>query len=189
MSCAEEAQAIEKVLAPLRGVEAIEFDLLRGVVLIRHRPEGPQAQDLIRAIESQGFQASPVLGTPRVEVEEAPWWRWLPLWASGAALLGGLVLYLLVGHGPARWAYLAAVLIGLPPIALRGMRAVRRLRLDMHVLMSVAITSAVLIGEWFEAATLAFLFSLSLWLEGFSLGRVRRAIRSLVDLSPRMARV
>ena len=58
------------------------------------------------------------------------------------------------------------------------------LRPDMNLLMSVAVIGAVLIGEWFEGATVAFLFSFSLLLESWSVGRARRAIASLMDLSP-----
>ena len=48
---------------------------------------------------------------------------------------------------------------------------------------------AALIGEWMEAATVAFLFSLSLLLESWSVSRARRAIGDLLDLAPRQARV
>jgi len=57
----------------------------------------------------------------------------------------------------------------------------------MNLLMSVAVLGAALIGEWFEGATVAFLFSISLLLESWSIGRARRAIASLMDLSPPIA--
>jgi Cd2+/Zn2+-exporting ATPase len=47
---------------------------------------------------------------------------------------------------------------------------------------------AIAIGGWFEAATVAFLFALALLLEAWSVGRARRAIKALVDLSPPTAR-
>ena len=51
--------------------------------------------------------------------------------------------------------------------------------------MMVAVAGAVGIGEWFEAATVAFLFALSLALESWSVGRARRAVAALLDLAPR----
>ena len=63
------------------------------------------------------------------------------------------------------------------------------LRPDMNLLMLIAVAGAVAIGEWFEAATVAFLFALSLALEGWSVGRARRAVSALLDLAPPMVRV
>ncbi len=50
--------------------------------------------------------------------------------------------------------------------------------------MVIAVTGAIVIGEWFEAATVTFLFALSLTLESWSIGRARRAIAALLDLTP-----
>jgi Cd2+/Zn2+-exporting ATPase len=54
--------------------------------------------------------------------------------------------------------------------------------------MLVAVVGAIAIGEWFEAATVAFLFALALLLASWSVGRARRAIKALVDLSLPTAR-
>ncbi|MGH7676202.1 MAG: heavy metal translocating P-type ATPase [Gemmatimonadales bacterium] len=68
-----------------------------------------------------------------------------------------------------------------------GLRAARTLRLDMNFLMSAAIVGAILIGEPFEAATLAFLFSLAELLERYAVDRGRRSIEELVKLAPERA--
>lgn len=68
-----------------------------------------------------------------------------------------------------------------------GLRAVRTLRLDMNFLMSAAIVAAILIGEPFEAATLAFLFSFAELLERYAVDRGRRSIAKLVELAPEKA--
>jgi len=64
-----------------------------------------------------------------------------------------------------------------------------RLRPDMNLLMTVAVSGAVAIGEWSEAATVAFLFAVSLALESWSVGRARRAIAALMDLAPLTVRI
>ncbi|HMU61204.1 MAG TPA: cation-translocating P-type ATPase [Gemmatimonadales bacterium] len=68
-----------------------------------------------------------------------------------------------------------------------GLRAIRTLRLDMNFLMSVAIVAAVLIGEPFEAASLAFLFSTAELLERYAVDRGRRSITLLLELAPEQA--
>jgi len=67
--------------------------------------------------------------------------------------------------------------------------AVRDLSLDMNFLMTIAVIGAAGIGEWAEGATVAFLFSLAGLLESLSMERARKAIRSLMELSPKEALV
>ncbi|HEY1080824.1 MAG TPA: heavy metal translocating P-type ATPase [Prosthecobacter sp.] len=67
--------------------------------------------------------------------------------------------------------------------------ALRKLRLDMNVLMTVAVIGAWLVGEHAEGASVVFLFALSELLESWSVGRARRAIASLLKLTPQTALV
>lgn len=67
--------------------------------------------------------------------------------------------------------------------------ALRKLRLDMNVLMTVAVTGAWIVGEGAEGAAVVFLFALSELLESWSVGRARRAIASLLKLAPQTALV
>ncbi len=69
----------------------------------------------------------------------------------------------------------------------KAVRSLRGRRLDIHVLMTLAIGGALAIGAWDEAATVAFLFGLSEALEALSLERARRAVRSLLDIAPQSA--
>lgn len=59
----------------------------------------------------------------------------------------------------------------------------------MNLLMAIAVIGAVAIGEWFEAAVVAFLFALSLALESWSVGRARRAVEALLAIAPPTAHV
>jgi Cd2+/Zn2+-exporting ATPase len=59
----------------------------------------------------------------------------------------------------------------------------------MNLLMVIAIAGAIVINEFLEAATVAFLFAVSLALESWSVGRARRAIAALMSISPNTARV
>lgn len=85
--------------------------------------------------------------------------------------------------------YGAAIISGGWFIAPKGLTALRRLSPDINLLMTVAVIGATLIGQWSEAAVVTFLFSLSEFLESWSEGRARRAIQSLLELSPPTALV
>ena len=73
-------------------------------------------------------------------------------------------------------------------VAPKAFSSLKRLRPDMNLLMTVAVIGACILGEWFEGATVAWLFALALLLEKWSVGRARRAIEALLDLAPPTAR-
>jgi Cd2+/Zn2+-exporting ATPase len=59
----------------------------------------------------------------------------------------------------------------------------------MNALMSIAVTGAMLIGQWPEAAMVMFLFALAEVIEAKSLDRARNAVRELMNLTPETATV
>jgi Cd2+/Zn2+-exporting ATPase len=85
--------------------------------------------------------------------------------------------------------YLGAIVAGAWYVAPKAWASVRSLRPDMNLLMTLAVAGAVGIGEWFEGATVAFLFALSLALEAWSVGRARRAVAALLALAPPTVRL
>jgi Cd2+/Zn2+-exporting ATPase len=112
---------------------------------------------------------------------------------AGAAfvLLASACLLDLVSVAPS-WTsplFLAAVLAGSVFPAQRAWASLRRGALDINALMVIAVTGAVLIGEWEEAAMVVFLFAVAQWLESRSVERARAAIRRLLDLTPAEARI
>lgn len=114
------------------------------------------------------------------------------LWAAGvvAAWISGTpdrAAWLALRLDPAGLLYTAAAMVGGWNFAGAGLRAARTLKLDMNFLMTAAIIGALLIGEPFEAATLAFLFSLAELLERFAVDRGRQSITRLVELAPEQA--
>src|SRR3546814_11296368 len=82
-----------------------------------------------------------------------------------------------------------AILFGVWLVAPKAWSSARRFSPDMNLLMVVAVAGAIGLGEFFEAATVAFFFSLSLYLKSWSVGRARTALSAILDLSPPPARV
>jgi len=119
---------------------------------------------------------------------------------SGALLALGLVLSLLTldptllvlfgrTFALSTVLYLASVFFGAYHFARKGLYALKTLSLGINFLMSLAILGAIVIEEYVEAASLAFLFSLAELLEEFSVARARQSLRELIKLAPREARV
>ncbi len=127
---------------------------------------------------------------------------------SGVALLGGLALWLLkldpvllslggrpltptvllylVAAGLGSWSFLGE---GLRKVFLLLRLKLRLTELGIDSLISLAIVGAIAIGEYVEAASLAFLFSLAELLERYAVDRARNSLRELMKLAPPTARV
>ena len=67
-------------------------------------------------------------------------------------------------------------------IAPKALKSLKSFLPDMNLLMAVAVIGASILGDWFEAATVAWLFAVSLLLESWSVGRARHAIEKLMDI-------
>jgi len=85
--------------------------------------------------------------------------------------------------------YLAAVGLSGSYAVRGGIRAIAERRLGIDALMTIAIVGAVVIGQFFEAASLAFLYSVAELLENYAIDRARNSLRALMELAPHQATV
>ena len=99
---------------------------------------------------------------------------------SGALLVAGL----LAAGGAADVLFVAALAVGGWTFIPEAVRNLPEGRLGVGTLMTIAAIGAVLLGELSEAASLAFLFSISEALEGYAMARTRRGLRALLSLVP-----
>ena len=107
-----------------------------------------------------------------------------------SGLLTGAGLVMKWTGVPELWqmiAFAVATLAGGALVFPAAWKAILKRKLDMNVLMTVAVIGAWIIGEHAEAAAVVFLFALSEWLESLSADRARNAIRSLMSLAPETA--
>jgi cation transport ATPase len=100
------------------------------------------------------------------------------------------LLYMIGGN----WHYLeylalVSVALGIPKIALKAIATLRRFQFDTNCMMLFATLGAIALQDYTEAAAVAFLFSLSEWLESLSTARARNALSSIAKLRPERARV
>ncbi len=188
MDCPTEQTLIEERLGKLAGVERLEFNLINRILGVWHRL--PSTTPIESAISALGMQAEPLTGEakPAQEPHKKAWW---PLALSGVAALGAEILHF-AALAPewvvAAVALLAILLCGLSTYK-KGWIALKNRNLNINALMSIAVTGAVLIGQWPEAAMVMFLFAVAELIEAKSLDRARNAIRSLMDLTPERATV
>ncbi len=210
LDCAEEVAVLRRELGPLvGGADNLAFDVLNGRMTVLAEAPPVSVDQIRRAVRQTGMAAvewRPEEKGARDKGDRRQQQVWFTS-LSGLFVVAGFAVHiwlaaglaeaiqLLAGHNgksvplPEMIAYGLAIVFGIRFVIVKAWYAARGLRPDMNLLMTVAIAGAIVIGEWFEAATVAFLFALSLTLESWSVGRARRAIAALVDLAPPMVRL
>lgn len=196
MDCAEEVGLLKRELVPLVGEDSLGFDLLNRKLSVDASDSNTTPSDIEAAIKRSGLTAVLWQDTPTA-ISQSFWsqhQRTILTATSGFfALPGYVVEFTATAPVSAMWLtvakafYAISILAGCGMVFPKAWRSLVLLRPDMNLLMTVAVSGAMLIGEWSEGATVAFLFSLSLLLESWSVGRARNAISKLMDLSPPMA--
>ncbi|MES2913487.1 MAG: heavy metal translocating P-type ATPase [Pseudomonadota bacterium] len=105
-----------------------------------------------------------------------------------AALLAAAWAAELVVPQVGRWAFIAACLIGVAPVAQRAFAALRVGQpFTIESLMTIAAVGALFIDAAEEAALVVFLFAVGEVLEGVAAGKARDGIRALANLVPKTA--
>lgn len=81
----------------------------------------------------------------------------------------------------------AIAVIGGLPLIVRAAGALRFKIISIELLVSIAVVSAIAIGEYSEAGIVVWLFSIGDFLEAVTLKKTRKSIQELVDLAPKTA--
>ncbi len=209
LDCAEEVAVLKRAVGPLVGGDHfLDFDVLNGKMTIQECCAPIDAALIRDTVSKTGMRATPWdQYVKRTQSGQAgPFWSRhgrLCLAALSGLCIGAGFLVHSIEHGfvdafshdhdhgyplASKIAYLGAFVAGAWFIAPKAIYSIRSLRPDMNLLMVVAAIGAMIIGEWMEAASVAFLFAVALLLESWSVGRARRAINTLLSLSPAKAR-
>ena len=200
MDCPSCVEKVTGSLDNVDGVVSCEASPTRGVVEVVHGGDVTM-EEITQAVESVGY----TVGTDESVEDETGILRGregVRILLSGVFLASGIATKLLLSGSPVAYGFTVSDLLFLSAVALGGKEILRggyysakSLSLDMDFLMASAILSAVtaslITGEslYFEAATLAVLFSVAELLEEYSVDRTRDSLRELMELSPDEATV
>jgi Cd2+/Zn2+-exporting ATPase len=211
MDCAEEVAILKREVGPLvGGSERLAFDILNGHMTVLAGESAVSSQAVIEAVGRTGMRAA-VWDETEKRTAEGTFWqrndRTVLTTCSGLLLLSAVIVHAAVSksvweslglvddHGgpdvplATKALFALSALAGLWVVLPKAWFALVRRRPDMNLLMTIAVFGAIAIGEWFEAATVGFLFSVSLALESWSVSRARRAVAALMELTPSTARL
>lgn len=208
LDCAEEVSILNQVVGPeVGGQEYLAFDVINARMTVRDGGANLSSDKILELVATTGMTAKPwdakdASADQAAHLKKQKLFTMLSggFWAAGFLYhlvetgIGGAI-GIFSGHGKSAMPlveaalFAAAILFGVWLVAPKAWSSARRFSPDMNLLMVVAVAGAIGLGEFFEAATVAFFFSLSLYLESWSVGRARNAVSALLDLAPPTARV
>lgn len=189
MDCPTEEALIRKKLGGMATVQTMEFNLMQRVLTVVHEPSSLEA--VLDAVRSLGFQPEIPDASGQMPdaptVPKQPWWPLalacvLAVAAEAADWMG------LPGWVAALLAVAAVLACGLTTYR-KGWVAIRNGNLNINALMSIAVTGALLLQQWPEAAMVMVLFTIAEMIEARSLDRARNAIEGLLELAPDTATI
>lgn len=184
MDCPTEEGLIQKKLGQMPEVIRLEFNLMQRVLTVVHTPDA--LPKVVSAIKELGFD--PELANDQGKFTAAPVEKKQSITVLVIAGLFALAAEMSGWFDLPSWLTIAAsvVAIALSGISTykKGLVAVKNLNLNINALMSIAVTGALIIGHWPEAAMVMVLFTLAELIEARSLERARNAIGELMQLAP-----
>ena len=197
MDCADCAVKLQSALRRERGVRAADVNFGAATLTVVIDPSEIDLAAVYTAVRRLGYDTlerqaceaavrpgGPAAAGPDEERRFLPRERRAQLIVvSGLLVVAGFAAQV-VAPAMAPWFFVLAMIAGGAYVARAAFFSLRARQVDMNVLMTLAALGAVAIGEWAEAALVVFLFGLGTALQVATLERTRRAIRSLMELTP-----
>lgn len=185
LDCGDCAAKLEKKLAATPGVRLATVNFGAGKLTVEHTLSDAAIMQLVEQAGYKAEREDKAISTPK---GKAAWWK-NP--RSIATMVSGVLLLVATA---AEWAgtseqaliplFALTAVIGGYNSAKTGLYGLRSWTFDMNFLMTVAVIGAAVIGEWGEAATVAFLFSFGNTLQTYTMDKTRQSIRALMELAP-----
>jgi Zn2+/Cd2+-exporting ATPase len=157
-------------------------------------PEGHDEHEVQGHAESSGHghveHAGHNHAADIAELDEKAWWQT----KNGRLVVISAIVFLVafaisfVNHDLSRYAYIAATLVNLYPVATRAWAGVQYGNpLGINMLATIAALGALGIGEFAEAALVLVLFNIGELMESIAAGQARSGIKALKKLTPKTA--
>jgi Cd2+/Zn2+-exporting ATPase len=186
--CGDCALNIERSVEHVPGVLSAEVSYVLSTATIYYDPHRVEEERIKKAITKPGYAVRETFAErTRTFWKEKSSFVFLGL--SGVTL-GLSWIFVWVGLSPS---YLptalaiASLILGSYPIVKSAVKTLLIPDLNVDTLVSIAAISATAVGAYREAATVIFIMLLGEFLEGITVGKTRKAIASLIQLSPKTA--
>jgi len=186
--CGDCALNIERSVEHVPGVLSAEVSYVLSSATIYYDPHRVEEERIKKAITKPGYAVRETFAE-RTRTFWKEWRSSIFLGLSGVTL-GLSWIFTWIGFAPLHLPTalaIASLILGGYPIVKSAVRTLLIPDLNVDTLVSIAAISATAVGAYREAATVILIMLLGEFLEGVTVGKTRKAIASLVQLSPKTA--
>jgi Cu+-exporting ATPase len=197
MDCAECTTHVQRAIADLPGVEAVNVFLASEKALVQLDPGQVNMSSIRQAVEGAGYSVpTSTADQPSEQQLGDHARRVLALFGIvfGAVLFVAVIgewlgLFEILTQGVPWPIWLAVILVGGYPVFRKVIRATLKGQVISHTLMTLGVLAAIAVGEWATAAVVVFFMRVGDYAESFTTERARRAVKDLAAMAPQTARV
>lgn len=191
LDCAACAEKIEKALMRHEGIKGITVYLGAEKVDIQFDPSVIKEKSIIDTINSLGYKVL-------TEKEKTPKRFFLAKgeWTFDLLRIGFVFLLIVLSLtgitkrlSPIDIFSIIAIVVGGYPLIKHAYIDLREKAITADVFMALGVVAAAAIGEFRSAAIIAFFMLISEFIDSFTMDKARRAIKELIDMAPKTARV
>ncbi|KAL8209416.1 hypothetical protein R6Q57_006148 [Mikania cordata] len=181
LCCSSEVPLIEKILKPLEGVHQVSVIVPSKTVIVLHDVSVISQLQIVKALNQSRLEAN-----VRMKGDQSYQNKWPSPFAvmCGALLLLSFLKYI---YSPFKWLALGAVAVGILPLILKAIASLRNLRIDINVLMIIAVAGSIFLKDYWEAGTIVFLLTIAEWLETRASHKATAVMSSLMSMAPQKA--
>jgi Cd2+/Zn2+-exporting ATPase len=187
MDCPTEEALIRGKLSSLSEVEQLDFNLVQRRLTVKHSGQVAPIEEALKSIGMKAVLLDAEAAPAAAAQPTGRKWQQAGLLLGLAAAISAEVIAWTTGIEHS-WPVILLSLLAIGTTGLgvykKGWIALRNRNLNINALMAIAVTGAVLIGQWPEAAMVMVLFAIAEVIEARSLDRARNAIRGLMALTP-----
>ncbi|WP_194093992.1 heavy metal translocating P-type ATPase [Marivivens aquimaris] len=194
MDCGSCAGKVRGAVERIDGVEDVEVSHIAEKLTLKLDGSKTDRAAIKKAVSNVGYEIDDHDHGDHAHVHEIdPDKHWYETTKGRHVLLAGVVLAVawvlaLIAPTLSVWAFVAATVIGLLPVARKAFALLLTGQpFTIESLMTIAAIGALIIGEAQEAALVVFLFAVGEVLEGVAATKARASIRGLSDLIPKSA--
>jgi Cd2+/Zn2+-exporting ATPase len=186
--CGDCALNIERSVEHVPGVLSAEVSYVLSTATIYYDPHRVEEERIKKAITKPGYAVRETFAE-----RTRTFWkqrRSLVFLGLSGVTLGLSWIFTWIGLGPLSlptFLAIASLILGSYPIVKSAVKTLLIPDLNVDTLVSIAAISATAVGAYREAATVIFIMLLGEFLEGITVGKTRKAIASLIQLSPKTA--
>lgn len=189
MDCPTEVSLIQGKLEGISGIQGMQFDLGNRILTVKHRDRDIAKERIVQLLESAGLTASVIEPSSDSMSHGHRGFviSYARLGLSGLFAITAEILELSFKDTSA-WAVLllaiASIFLSGFDVYKKGFISFSKAQLNISALMSIAVTGAMVIRQWPEAAMVMFLFAVAELIEAKAFDRARNAFKKLLELAP-----